>query len=177
MEGRIMKGGLDGAKRQVGVVVGAGGTARAAIIALQSFDVEEVRIWNRSVGKAEGLAKEFGVRVVERAEELFVDGDEGTVFLVVGTVPAGAQEGGDLDLAKVFGVEGVNKAKGGVLVEMAYRPRETALVKAAKGVGWATVEGIEVLEEQGFEQFARWTGRKAPQAVIRREVRRKYDEQ
>ncbi|KAJ3045184.1 3-dehydroquinate dehydratase (3-dehydroquinase) [Rhizophlyctis rosea] len=173
--GRCLAGGLQGVKKRVGVVVGAGGTARAAIVALQSLEVGEVRIWNRTSDKAEGLASEFtGLVVVTDAAELFVGGDEETVFLVVGTVPAGAQEGGSLDLGKVFGGEGIRGAKGGVVVEMAYRPRETALVRAARAIGWSTVEGIEVLEEQGFEQFLRWTGRKAPEKVIRAEVRRRY---
>ncbi|KAJ3289242.1 3-dehydroquinate dehydratase (3-dehydroquinase) [Borealophlyctis nickersoniae] len=158
---------------KVGVVIGAGGTARAALYALKNFGVEELRIWNRTQEKASALASEFGAVVVTDLSKVFaqhVNADP--TFLVVGTVPSSAQEGGALDVEALFA--GKSNASTGVLVEMAYRPRETRLIKAAAKAGWQTVEGIEVLEEQGFEQFERWTGLKAPQKAMRKQTRLMY---
>jgi pentafunctional AROM polypeptide len=55
---------------------------------------------------------------------------------------------------------------------MSYKPLQTPLIVAAmqSGQGWATVTGIEVLLEQGFDQFKLWTGEEAPKAVMREAV-------
>jgi len=44
------------------------------------------------------------------------------------------------------------------LLEMAYKPRETALMKMAQDAGWTTIPGLEVLSGQGWYQFQKWTG-------------------
>ncbi|KAJ1547347.1 3-dehydroquinate dehydratase (3-dehydroquinase), partial [Cladochytrium tenue] len=63
----------------------------------------------------------------------------------------------------------------GVVVELAYRPRETALLAAATsgsegGFKWARVRGEDILLEQGVEQFERWTGRRAPRRAMAAQV-------
>lgn len=62
----------------------------------------------------------------------------------------------------------------GVCVDMAYKPRDTDLLCQARSFGWSTVEGMAVLLEQGFEQFAIWTGRKAPVSYIEEKVMEAY---
>lgn len=47
------------AKHVVGVVFGAGGTARAACYALRELGCEEVRVWNRTATKAQTLSERF----------------------------------------------------------------------------------------------------------------------
>ncbi|KAG0251371.1 hypothetical protein BGZ95_006905, partial [Linnemannia exigua] len=56
----------------------------------------------------------------------------------------------------IFGA--ANKKKG-VAVELAYTPRFTRFLKLAGLAGWATVEGGEVLVEQGGWQAQKWVGR------------------
>nr|KAJ3423291.1 3-dehydroquinate dehydratase (3-dehydroquinase) [Polyrhizophydium stewartii] len=153
----------------VGVVLGAGGTARAACYALKQLPgVRAVRVWNRTHAKAVSLASEFGCAAVESlAATLAAEpGADGAVFAVVGTVPAGAQD--SMDLAGAFAA---TAGAGGVVVEMAYRPRETRLLSAAAAAStpaspWLRVEGIDVLIEQGLEQFSIWTGLPPPAATM-----------
>ncbi|EIW75952.1 hypothetical protein CONPUDRAFT_169186 [Coniophora puteana RWD-64-598 SS2] len=62
--------------------------------------------------------------------------------------------------------------------QMAYKPAETPLLALARSVApqsWATVSGVEVLLAQGYEQFERWTGRKAPKGVVQRAVLEMYN--
>jgi hypothetical protein len=44
-------------------------------------------------------------------------------------------------------------------MDVAYRPRDTALLRQASAAGCATIEGIEMLVAQGAAAFALWTGR------------------
>jgi len=44
-----------------------------------------------------------------------------------------------------------------------------------KQQGWVSVEGIELLLEQGYEQFKIWTGRRAPKKAIREKVLEVYE--
>ena len=55
-----------------------------------------------------------------------------------------------------------------VLVEMAYRPPKTGMMKVAgQYSGWKIFKGTDVLEEQAYAQFTLWTGRPAPVSVMR----------
>lgn len=44
------------------------------------------------------------------------------------------------------------------LLEMAYKPRQTALMQMAQDAGWTTIPGLEVLSAQGWYQYQKWTG-------------------
>ncbi|KAJ3119130.1 3-dehydroquinate dehydratase (3-dehydroquinase) [Phlyctochytrium bullatum] len=184
---RLPYGTVAGYDSIVGAVIGAGGTSRAALFALKQLGATSLRLWNRTPAKAQVLAKEFGAEAVRGGvEEILAKpsrsadaGPRRQLFLVVSTIPGPAQEG--FDWKAVFGRAEEASAEGsfGVVVEMAYRPRRTecllALEKVPKGnVTWKDVEGIEILIEQGFEQFIRWTGRKPPKAEMRKIVYEKY---
>ncbi|KAI9203014.1 EPSP synthase-domain-containing protein [Polychytrium aggregatum] len=160
----------------IGVVIGAGGTARAACYALKQLGVSELYIWNRTTSRAEELAKAFEARVVvefDRVFEAAVGGNK--ALLVISTVPASAQESiASTAVETVFGSTAA-LAQPKALVEMAYRPRVTRFVQAARAVaGWAVVEGVDVLIAQGLEQFRLWTGRKAPAHAMESEVYANY---
>ncbi|KAJ3067038.1 3-dehydroquinate dehydratase (3-dehydroquinase), partial [Quaeritorhiza haematococci] len=179
--------------RIIGIVIGAGGTARAACYALQSLETcVQLRVWNRTHAKAIELAQRFGGVAVESVGDVFkiekTNEDAGPVlFVVVATVPGDAQLGIDLDamfapITSSSTTTATVSVLGGILVELAYKPRQTRLVEKVtalggeeKGQKWFAVEGIEVLVEQGYEQFWRWTGRKAPKGVMFEEVMRGYE--
>ena len=52
--------------------------------------------------------------------------------------------------------EGILKQKP-VVVEVVYKPQETSIVKQAIAEGCQVFLGVEMLLEQGFEQFQLWT--------------------
>jgi pentafunctional AROM polypeptide len=149
----------------IGIVLGAGGTSRAALYSLsQISEVSEIRIWNRTFSKAEALGKEFGVLPVADLKSLIKANEN---FIIVGTVPASAQS--EIGLSNLFSC--CTDYDFGIIVDMAYRPRVTPLLEACKHLeNIRAVQGIEVLLEQGYEQFSIWTGKKAPKKDIQEQV-------
>ena len=77
--------------------------------------------------------------------------------LVVSCVPASA----NLSLTD----ERLRKL-GPIVLDAAYRPRDTPLLNAASAAGCVTIEGIEMLFEQGCAQCEIWTHRPAPRGAI-----------
>ncbi|KAJ3261381.1 3-dehydroquinate dehydratase (3-dehydroquinase) [Boothiomyces macroporosus] len=157
----------------IGIVLGAGGTSRAALYALSHIkQVSETRIWNRTCSKAEALAAEFNAKLVGDLNSIFVHNEPEVVFVVVGTIPAPAQEA--LNFSSVFSKAA--QYSFGIVVDMAYRPRSTHLIEASLNLEkkWHQIEGIQVLLEQGYEQFELWTGRHAPKKSIHKTVMEKY---
>ena len=62
----------------------------------------------------------------------------------------------------------VQPEPGQTVVDLAYGPRETVLVAAARAAGCAVVDGREALVRQGAASFELWTGMDAPVDVMRR---------
>ena len=164
------------------LVIGAGGTARAAIYALQALNVQVIYLFNRTTGKAEGLARAFPEAHIKVVKQLgHWPSNTGPPNIIVSTVPAAAtttneKETGPILLSeKIFAYrEGL-----GVVVDMAYRPAETPLLKLAKAADghWALVPGLEVLLQQGCEQFQLWTGRSCPKELVNKRVHEGYNSQ
>lgn len=72
--------------RQRALVLGGGGTARAACYALRHLGFEEIFVYNRTLAKAEALARDFGAKAVAALD----GGAPAVVDAVVGTIPAAA---------------------------------------------------------------------------------------
>jgi shikimate-5-dehydrogenase len=151
-------------KSSAGLVLGAGGAARAACFALQNLGISDLLIVNRTLSKAEEMAAHFDQtesRCFNNLEEA-VRAAKAPVRVIVACVPAD-----DLGKDKIPS-ELFSSSDTGVLVEMAYRPQVTGMMEAAADhEGWHICRGIDVLEEQAYEQFQMWTGQPAPKAVMR----------
>ncbi|KAL3479812.1 EPSP synthase-domain-containing protein [Aspergillus californicus] len=152
---------------QSALVVGGGGTARAAIYALHNMGYSPIYIVGRSPAKLESMASTFpssyNIRIVDGAASL-----DSVPHVAIGTIPADkpidpvmretlclmferAQE------ADAEAIKAVDHAPR-VLLEMAYKPQVTALMRLASDSGWKTIPGLEVLVGQGWYQFNYWTG-------------------
>ncbi|KAI7903655.1 EPSP synthase-domain-containing protein [Cokeromyces recurvatus] len=147
-----------------GLVIGAGGTARAALYTLQKIGIKKIYLWNRTISKAYDLQNAFkGIIDIEVVETLEAKIEPG---VIISTVPADS------------GIELPNHLYGGIkgiICDMAYKPRRTKLLRQAERKGWSCVEGIEVLISQGIAQFEIWTGKHAPIDKIEEEVLKKYE--
>ncbi|KAK9763328.1 3-dehydroquinate dehydratase (3-dehydroquinase) [Basidiobolus ranarum] len=149
-----------------GLVIGAGGTSRAALYALHRLGVSKIYLFNRTHAKAQALASEckFEVIPIESLNQL----SSVNLQVVVSTIPA---DKSDLELPDHL----FQGATPGVAVELAYKPRKTSFLQQAEKSGWASVEGVQILIEQGLWQFRSWTGRHAPRAQMETQVNSKYD--
>jgi len=143
-----------------GLVIGAGGTSRAALYALHRLGVQEISIFNRTSVKAQSVADSFKdlftVKVIGSNDLLKSSESPSDYDLIVSTVPGTIETEVMFD-ESIFGMAG---KKRGVAVELAYTPRFTRFLKLAGQAGWATVEGGEVLVEQGGWQAQKWVGRR-----------------
>jgi pentafunctional AROM polypeptide len=158
------------------LVIGAGGTARAAIYALHALGASRIYLFNRTRRSAEELVHAIPGARVELLDTLDVASIQGPPpSVIVSTVPASATttEKGVKD--SLFLPSSLFSADAGVVVDMAYRPAETPLLRLAKaGRKWSSVMGIEVLLEQGYKQFELWTGRKCPRRAVAKTVLEAY---
>jgi 3-dehydroquinate dehydratase / shikimate dehydrogenase len=122
-------------KGRSAAVIGAGGTARAAIVALRGAGIRTT-LFNRTDGKAAALAKELGVHAAPFRDLSAFKGD-----VVVNTVTAGA------DLRAIEPLLGRTK----LYVEAGYG-QSGSLVEAARAAGAETVDGLEILRLQARRQ-------------------------
>ncbi|ORY86426.1 EPSP synthase-domain-containing protein [Protomyces lactucae-debilis] len=136
------------------VVFGAGGTARAAVYALNRLGTECIFVANRSASNLKDLKTAFPfIRLLHSEDDV---ADLGPISVVVSTVPGDAP----LDGSMAAIASSILKAKSpaACLLELAYKPRVTPMMEMAKQHDWQTVDGLEVLLEQGLQQFKLWTG-------------------
>ncbi|KAI9057708.1 aromatic amino acid family biosynthesis-like protein [Trametes sanguinea] len=163
---------------EAALVIGAGGTSRAAIYALWKLGVKTVYLFNRTKSSAETLVAAFPEVRIQLVDELGVwpnDGPSPTV--IISTVPASATSLDRFATDALYLPASLFAAPtGGVVIDMAYKPAETPLLALAMNVGknWRTVMGVEVLLEQGYHQFHLWTGRHCPKSVVSDRVWKVY---
>lgn len=142
------------------VVLGAGGSARAAVHALSSGGAD-VQVWNRTAERARALVAELGGRAVERLEP---------AELLVNCTAAGLHD--QAATFKHLPLDADEVGKFAIVVDLVYSgSNDTALITAATDRGSATVDGLEVLVHQGALSFEAWTGRAPPIAVMREAAR------
>ncbi|MDX6663853.1 MAG: shikimate dehydrogenase [Solirubrobacteraceae bacterium] len=148
------------------VVLGAGGSARAAVWALVDAGAE-VGVWNRTPERAAQLARELGATWL---------GEVSHADTLVNCTAVGLEDssGPDLPDFKNFPVTPDDLDKFSCVVDLVYRPGGTDLERAARERGIRTVDGLEVLVEQGALSFETWTGR-APDREAMRTAARDFD--
>ncbi len=142
------------------LVLGAGGSARAAVWALLDAGAGEVRIWNRTAERALGLSRELG----GTPDTLAAPADVLINCTAVGLDGSSSLAGLPLTEDALAGF--------GCIVDLVYAPGGTALVRAARARGVPAVDGLELLIGQGALSFEIFTGRAASTAVMRAAVGR-----
>lgn len=144
---------LHQAKARMGSVIllGNGGAARAALVALKLVGLANVRIQARDLAEARKLAVEFGLEV---GPELFTapivsDG-------LINATPLGmpGRDCLNCDLASM--------PQGGWVFDMVTDPAETPLIEAARAKGLTTVNGLQMLVEQAATSFKLFFGKDPP---------------
>jgi shikimate dehydrogenase len=149
------------------LVLGAGGSARAAVWALREAGAE-VSVWNRTTARAQELAQALDVRAVERpvaAEVLVNCTSVGLRSAGEGSLRRSAKEANET--LQELGLSPDQVGEYSHVVDLVYSDSPTTLLAAALAAGARTVDGLEVLLAQGALSFELWTGRAAPLAVMR----------
>jgi pentafunctional AROM polypeptide len=159
---------------QSALVIGGGGTSRAAIYALHEMQYSPIYLLGRNASKMESLASQFpasyDLRIITSSS--YVSKLEKVPTVAVGTIPADQAIDSSIRETLCALFEKAKSEKVGaetpigslpsegkrILLEMAYKPPVTALIQLGRDAGWETVNGFEVLVGQGVWQFEYWTG-------------------
>ena len=132
-------------------VLGAGGAARAIIVALADAGVPEIYLANRTRPKADALRAEFGarIRVVDWVQAGNMLEDAATV---INTTSLGMVGNAELRVP----LDGLRA--GTLVTDIVYSPLRTKLLEFADAAGCVTVDGLGMLLHQGVPGFERWFG-------------------
>ncbi len=144
-------------------MAGAGGVGKAVAFALARLGASELRIFDRDVAKARGLADalgaaNIGMRVIAVAsiEEATSDADG-----LINSTPLGmvGYPGTAIEAALIDGASWAFDA--------VYTPVDTQFLRDAADRDVETISGYELFFHQGVDAFAIFTGRQVDAAALR----------
>jgi shikimate dehydrogenase len=139
------------ADRGPAVVLGAGGGARAVLVGLIDQGAREIRLVNRTLARAEALARELGGPIKALAWDERRAALDGAAMLV-NTTNQGMVGEPPLDLPLD------TLPKSALVCDIVYIPRETTLLATARKRGNPTVDGLGMLLHQARPAFRAWFG-------------------
>ena len=132
------------------VIFGAGGSARAAAVALEGAHLtfvsrrpDEVDVPGRTIAWDDG-----SLHALVRAADLLVN-----------ATPLGRRDEMPIRPAAL--------PRDGAVIDLVYVTGGTPLVRKARSLGLRTADGWEILLAQGASSFVLWTGRPAPVSAMR----------
>jgi shikimate dehydrogenase len=141
------------------VVLGAGGAARAVVLALADAGAADVAVVNRTAERAR--------RAVELAPSVARLGttpdDVADADLVVNATPIGMH---DTPTEEALPLDPKLLKPGQVVVDLVYHPLRTPLLAAARERGSIPVTGLGMLIHQAAHAFRLWTGEDPPLEVM-----------
>lgn len=168
-KGFIRSVGVEVVKGAGVTVLGAGGAARAIVIESARY-ASMIYVLNRSLEKAEALAREVAHRLNSGIEIKAMPLTPGSLrealehsSLLANATPVGMHP--HVDESPV--PPGLLNRELTVF-DAVYNPLETRLLRDARRAGARTVDGLEMLIHQGGEAFKIWTGIDPPIQAMRR---------
>lgn len=149
------------------LVLGAGGAARGILLALARGGVDSMVIANRTLERAETLAKLASDNGV-KSEAISLSGDALTeavsgADLIVNCTTMGMSHGPDEHGSPISAAQIPATA---IVNDVVYTPLLTPLLKEAAAAGATALGGLHMLVYQGVLSFQMWTGQDAPADVM-----------
>jgi len=155
------------------VLLGAGGAARAVVVAMRAAGARRITVANRTAAHAHALAEVGGPDVDMRYAPLDVQDASfrravGEARIVIQSTSMGMLHGpaeGDTPVAaELF-------KPGQIAFDLVYVPEETPFLRAASAAGATTLGGLMMLIHQGAEAFRLWLRQEPPIEVMVRAAR------
>jgi shikimate dehydrogenase len=147
------------------LVLGAGGGVRGLIASLLEERPKWIAVANRTHGRAQELADEFGVEAI-RLDEIPAEHFD---LIVNGTSSSLNQDAPAIDPETFDDCT--------LAYDLVYAPAATAFMRLAeRGGAHAVADGLGMLIEQAAESFLFWRGVRPDTAPVYRELRRMLDQ-
>ena len=131
------------------LVLGAGGASRAIILALINAGFEKIFILNRTVAKAQMVAKQMGNQCIagefDAIEEYLKQSD-----LLINTTSLGMIDQPELE------IDLTPLPKSALVCDIVYNPIKTQLLIQAEALNITTIDGIGMLLHQAVPGFEKW---------------------
>ena len=140
------------------LVLGAGGSARAAVFGLRDKGAD-VFIYNRTPETAAKLSKQSGAKVIKREAIA-----KTTFDVILNATPVGMAENSAEQIL------GPDDLKTRYVFDLVYNPADTPLIRMARAQNIQVITGVEMFVQQGARQFEIWTGKPAPEEEMLRIV-------
>ena len=147
------------------LMIGGGGGARAALAALIDEGVADVSVVNRTTVKGRAMARRIGDERVHVKEDVRAVAGEG-FDLVVNATSLG------LHVDDALPVELDRLGPVGAVMDMVYAPAGTRFAAVAGDRGIHSMDGAEMLLQQGAVAFEFWWNQEAPLAAMREALAR-----
>jgi shikimate dehydrogenase len=125
------------------VVIGAGGTARAVVVALARRGASDIAVINRTESHARDAVACADVARIGSVDDIATT----NILINATSVGMGSQES-PVDAARLHSSL--------VVLDAVYQPLETTLLRNAKNAGAVTVDGLWMLVHQGALQQLAW---------------------
>nr|WP_283826933.1 shikimate dehydrogenase [Bradyrhizobium iriomotense] len=140
-------------KAEEALVLGAGGSSRAVVFGLRERGIKRIHLANRTIARAETLARQFGPDVHPVAWDAIGDVLP-RAKLLVNTTSLGmhGQPSLDVDVSRL--------PQEAVVADLVYVPLVTPLLAAAQARGLKTADGLGMLLHQAVRGFELWFGRR-----------------
>lgn len=150
-------------KNKTILLMGAGGAARAVVIALAGENIGKIIIANRNLEKVK-ILHDICTRSkinCELASLNEVTKYSSNADLIVNATPMGMR--GEESILNAEHINGNS-----VVYDLVYRPMKTPLIRSAEEAGATIIYGYEMLLEQGAKSFEIWKKMDAPRDVMRK---------
>ncbi len=149
------------------LILGAGGAARGILLALARGGVDSLVIANRTIERAETLAK-LAVENGVKSEAIPIAGNvlikaAASADLIVNCTSVGMSHGPDEQGTPLTAAQIPASA---IVNDVVYTPLETPLLREAAAAGATALGGLHMLVYQGVLSFQMWTGQDAPADVM-----------
>lgn len=156
-------------RRTMPVILGNGGAARAVVVGLAQLGCPEIAVVGRNLEKLADFRQSWQGSTLKSQVVIHPWGNLPTLLphtqLLVNTTPLGMAPNADQSPVDEVLMGQVNKTA--IAYDLIYTPRPTQFLKLAQRQGLKTIDGLEMLVQQGAAALQIWLEREVPAEIMR----------